>query len=238
MFKEKRFMNTILKTFALALVALMVTQPVYAQDITYSRYLENLNEINRARPEQSPKFQPSKDILNDRILDTTNRVVGEVKDLLLTRSGSIENLNANFNRLKLGTDELYVNYNDLNIRPVTNGYKMSYTDDQIEEIFPSLLANMASAAGGDQDEFSLKKIVGSKVKAKDGRTLGTVKDVLFDQLGGRAELLLVSMSYKALRGETVAVPFSLAKYDGSGSALSVTMPNEMAEAMITYAGEK
>ncbi len=231
-------MKNTLNIWALVTLALLIANPAMAQDITYSRYLENLNQINKARPEQSPKFQASKDILNDRILDSTNRVVGEVKDLLLTRSGSIENLNANFNRLKLGTDDLYVSYNDLNIRPVTNGYKMSYTDDQIEEIFPTLLANMASAAGADQDEYSLKKIVGATVKAKDGRTLGKVEDVLFDQLGGRAELLLVSMNYKALRGKTLAVPFSLAKYDASESTLGVTMPDEMAEAMIAYAGKK
>lgn len=228
-------MNTILKTAILLISGLVMAVPAHAQDITYLRYLENLNEINSYRPEQSAKHERSEEILNDRILDSTNRVVGEVKDVLLTRSGSIETLNADFNRLKLGTDELFVDYGDLSMRPVSNGYKMSYSDDQIEDLVPALLANMATAAGGDQDSYSLKKLIGAKVKAKDGRTLGNVEDVLFDNLGGRAELLFIEMKYRSARGESLAIPFSLAKYSASGKTIAITVPDQMADAMITHA---
>ena len=233
-------MNAFFKAglFTLALMFWGLT-PAQAQDAGFNSALQTLIKVNSYRPEKSAKHERSSEVLNDRILDSSNRVVGNVNDVILSRNGSIKLIDTDFDRLKLGTDSLIVSYDDLNIRPVSNGYKMAYTDDQIEEIFPSLLAGIATASGDDsRASFSLKKLVGASVKARDGRKLGKIEDVLFDSLGGRAELIFVSMTHKSLRGEGVAVPFNVAKYETTSTAVTATVPNFMADAMIEFANEK
>lgn len=238
--EKDKIMTGFFKAGFLTLAAIiMALSPAYAQDFGFNNALQTINKVNSYRPEKSPKHQGAADILKDRILDSRNRVVGNVNDVILSRNGSIKLIDTDFDRLKLGTDNLIISYDDFNVRPVSNGYKMSYTDDQIEEVFPELLANIATAAGeGSETAFSLKKIVGAEVKSKDGRKLGTVQDVLFDSLGGRAELIFVGMDYKSARGEGVAIPFNVAKYDATYKAVSLTVPNDMADAMIEYAKEK
>ena len=231
--------KTVLIRALLAAVVVAAFIPALAQaqntkGVGYVRALDLINRTNDYRPEQSPKHEKSKEIFSDRVIDKTNRVVGEVRDVVLDKNGVIQSLDIDFNRLRLGTDRMMVNYRQLGIRPVSNGYKMSYTDDQIEELVPELLASIDTAAGTDEDVRSLKKIVGQKISAKDGRVLGSVKDVLFDSLGGRAELLFVSMNYRGLRGETLALPFSEADFKKNGFVVK----NVMADAMIEYAKEK
>lgn len=238
--EKDNIMTGFFKTGFLTLAAiLMAFGSAFAQDLGFNNALQTINKVNSYRPEKSPKHQGSQDILKDRILDSRNRVVGNVNDVILSRNGSIKLIDADFDRLKLGTDQLIINYDDFSIRPVSNGYKMSYTDDQIEEVFPELLANIATASGeGSETAFSLKKIVGADVKAKDGRKLGKVQDVLFDSLGGRAELIFVAMDYKSARGEGAAIPFNVAKYDTDYKSVIATVPNDMADAMIQYAKDK
>lgn len=218
-------LSVVLSVFAMSLFNTAV-----AQSTDYMASLEKLNRINSYRPEQSPRHERSREIFSDRVLDRTNKVVGEVRDLILTRNGSIAHLDVEFDRLRLTTDRLVVNYPQLGIRPVSNGYKMSYTDDQIIELVPELLANIETAAGEDSDSYSLKKIIGSRVRAKDGRKLGKVEDVLFDSLGGRAEFLLVEMTQRSVRGELVAIPFSEARY-----GKKIQVKDSFADAMIAYA---
>lgn len=222
----------------LTVLALLITcaipQTTLAQDASFVRALDTINRVNRIRPEQSPRFERSKEIFSDRMIDSTNRVVGEVNDVIVDPNGAINMLDVEFNRLRLGTDKLAINYRELGIRPVSNGYKMNYTDDQITDLVPSLLAGVETASGEDANTFSVRKTIGRKIENTDGQILGTVDDVLFDNLGGRAELLLVAMSYKSLRGKYVAIPFAEANY----RERNITVSNEFGQAMLEYAKDR
>ena len=212
-------------------VAFIGMSPAHAQSTRYIQALERINKINSYRPDQSPRHERSREVISDRVLDNQNRVVGEVRDIVLNRNGSIAMLYVEFDRLRLSTDKLMVSYPELGIRPVSNGYKMNYTDDQIADLVPELLANVETASGDDADTYSLKKLLGRKIYAEDGRTLGKIEDVLFDSLGGRAELLYINLSYKALRGDNMALPFGMASYKGK----RITVNNDVADAMINFA---
>ena len=128
-----------------------------------------------------------------------------------------------------------MNYRQLGIRPVSNGYKMSYTDDQIAELVPELLAGVETAAGSDEDVSQLEKNHRSK-DFSQGRAVHWVRSKMccLILLGGRAELLFVSMNYRGLRGETLALPFAEADFKKNGFVVS----NVMADAMIEYAKEQ
>ncbi len=217
--------------FILSIMLFSFSAPVMAENARMTKALQRLEEINSYRPEQSSKHERSKDVLDNRVLDKTNRVVGEVNDVILTRNGSISSLNVNFNRMKLRTSSLYINYSDLGVRPVSNGYKMSYTDDQVAAIVPDILANIETASGKNADTYSTRKIIGRNIYSKNGRKLGKVKDILFDAKGHRAEMLYIVMGYKSVRGEKMAIPFSQASYEGS----KINVKDSFADAMIAYA---
>ena len=208
--------------------------PTFAQSASYMRAFEHLEKINSYRPEQSGRHERSRDVLSKRLLDDTNRVVGEIDDVILHRSGAINMLNIDFDRLRLDTGNLFIDYNDLGIRPATNGYKMEYTDDQIKELVPELLANMETASGASENNYSTKKLIGRQIYAKDGRKIGKIEDVLFDANGSHADMLFIAMTQRPVRGEKMAIPFSNASYKGK----KITVKNDFADAMIGYARTK
>lgn len=205
--------------------------PVLSQSASHIRALNELEKINSYRPEQSNRHTRSRAVFSKRVLDDTNRVVGEVDDVILHRSGAINMLNIDFNRLRLDTGNLFIDFDDLGIRPVSNGYKMSRTDDDIREMVPDLLASMATASGSNSNGYSTKKLLGKKIYARDGRRLATIQDVLFDARGTHADMLFVSMNQKPVRGEKIAIPFSQVSFRGK----NLTVKNDFADAMIDFA---
>ncbi len=205
-----------------------------AQAGDYERFLETLTEINRIDPLQAPSYERDDDILKRHILDRKNRVVGEVQDVILTPEGSISSLFVKFDRLRLNTS-VYLNYRDMRIRPVSNGYALSFDDEQIENMYPVFLANIETAAGEEGETVSARSLVGASVKSSDGRKVGKVKHVMFGSRGGQAEVLYIAMIYGILRGKSIAVPYDAVKFDSNGKKPKLTVSEEQADAMIDFA---
>lgn len=212
------------------MLALPAQVPAYANELGYMGYLEQLGRLNAYSPEQSPRHERSEEVLTDRITDSKNAVMGEVRDVILNQQGAITMLDVELDRLKMGSDRMTLDYTAMAIEPAGNGYKLGLDKGQIVELFPTLLANIPTASGGD-DMISTQNLIGKTVKSESGRKIGLVEDVLFDQLGGKAELLFVSMKYSGLRGQGVAIPFNAARYDANGKYITVTVNDDMAKAM-------
>ena len=218
------------------MLALLGTAPVaHGSEALKQQYLQELQEINARNPARSSQYEDLANIRDDKILDSTNRVVGEVNDILLSQQGNIEYMNIDFNRLKLGTDSLFMAYGRAGMRPVSNGYKMTLSDDDIRTQLPTILAQTASAAGDDQDIYSASKIPGAPVFAQNGAQLGVVKKVLFEGQGRYAELLYIDYNHKRTRGRDMAIRFNDARFDASGNALRINVPVALAEAMEDFA---
>ena len=213
------------------LLMIATAQPLHAD--TLNRSLETLSELNRIQPLQNPEYSTGEKLLDGRILDRKNKVVGELHDILLSSGGEVSSIAVEFNRLRLGA-EVYLGSNELQINPVSNGYALGLDDDQIKDAYPEMLAGIESAAG-NSDIFSVRKIVGANVKARDGRHLGTVDQVLFTGNGARAEALYVAMKYGTLRGEGVAIPFGSARIGYKNGQTSVLVGDDIADSMIAIA---
>lgn len=224
--------------FALVLaVFLLAAFPVIAVPPAYNPRTQEIAAINRIDPLQNPEYEESQDLLKRRMLDRKNKVVGSVRDIVINGNGSIAYVDVDFDRMNLGRP-VFVSYGTFNVKPVANGYAMTFDAKEIEELYPTLLAGIETAAGED-DAFSVKKMKGLEVWTASGRRIGTVNNVLFGAEGQRAELLYVSLSSGNLRGQGVAIPFGKADYDQVASQRRVTVPDDFAEAMIAFAkGEK
>lgn len=222
----------------LALLVLSFAAPVMAageKGREYRFFLEQISEINRFQVTQRPEHERGTVLLDRTIEDSTNRVVGEIDDIVLSPNGSITALSTKFDRLRLNAP-VFVNYREFRVQPVSSGYRMStMTDDRIEELYPELLASIETAAGDADSDFGVKSLIGSTIESTDGRRLGKVEDVLFRSLGSRADLLYVSMSYGTLRGRELAVPFEVVEYKTAGGRTVAIVDEDQADAMIDYA---
>lgn len=200
-----------------------------------SRLSDSLSFLNRTKPLQNPRFDRAKDVLDKRVVDNSNRVVGDVNDILLSNNGNISSINADLNRLRIRGD-IYLNYTQMRMRTISNAYSLNIQDDQLEDLLPTLLNNIESAAG-NEDTFSLKKFDGARVVAEDGRRLGKVTDVLFANMTSRAQALYVDLNYKSIRGETIAIPYNIARFEPKARVFDVVLSNADADAIIEYARE-
>ncbi len=214
------------------LIFFLVPAPGFAAD-PYNTKIQTLSDLNRIAPLQRPEWDSTNDILGRKIIDNKMKVVGTAKDILLSPNGNIVSMNIDFDRLRLGAP-IYVDYSTLNMRPTSNGYAMDFEAQQIADIYPSLLAEVATAAGTDEDTVSLDRLRGLEVWAEDGRRIGALNDVLFGGDGNRAEALYVSMTYGTLRGETIAIPFNQGKVREVSAQRRMYIPDDMADAMIAY----
>lgn len=226
-------MKLILLAIAAFLLGAVIPNLASAQSIEFSKAVQELRSMNRLNPLQSPHFTPSKDVMKSHILDRSRKTVGEVHDVLLNQTGSIESIKVEFDRLRLPT-EVFVDYDDMGMQPTTSGYITSFEDDQIQDVFPQLLAGIATASGAE-NVYSTNKLIGKDMVSPDGRKLGKVDEILFDGQGGRAAAMLVKMNYGRLTGTPLAIPFGVTKIDTSGSRVQVMVEKEMADAMISVA---
>lgn len=213
---------------------LWLAAPASAQE--FSKTLKTVSDYNRVQPLQNPELVRTEKILTRRVADNKSKVIGEVQDVVIARNGSIRSLKVDFNRLHLGAP-VYLNYSTLDIEPVGNTYRVGFADDEIEQAYPGLLAEMETAAGGD-DDLSLRNIQGVPVQAFDGRDVGTVKDVLFASEGNRAEALYVTLASGPARGKGIAIPIKAATFGESGQKITAVISNELANAMFDFAVKK
>jgi sporulation protein YlmC with PRC-barrel domain len=233
--KESLFKQEIFMRFAAFFVLVFfafTTLPALGAD--YNPKTEIIAEINRAHPLQNPKYETATDILGRRMLDRKNKVVGSIKDIVLNQTGGIAFLDVDFDRMKLGR-KVFVNYSTFNVKPVTNGYAMSFDSNEIEEIYPSLLADIESAAGDEDNVLSLSKVQGTEVWNASGERIGTVNNILFGSNGQRAEAVYITLTQGNLRGDGIAVPFSQVNFSEVAGKRRATVADDTAEAMIAFA---
>ncbi|MCB9982828.1 MAG: PRC-barrel domain-containing protein [Rhodospirillales bacterium] len=217
----------------LLLALILICAPsakAFAEDFTATRTWEELDKIDAARPLRSAKYKDAKDMLSARILDETNRVIGEVDDIILDRNGAITQLTVDFDRLRLGIGPLNINYNDMRTRKATNGFKLGYSNNEIRARVPQILADMETASGENEDTYSLKKLIGQPIYNTKSAKLGEIEEILFDQVSGRAKFMALKLSEKSVRGKTALIPFSEARYQDA----KLTVSNNFSNILLAY----
>lgn len=207
--------------------------PLAALAQNYAPFVQSLAEINKIQPMQNPGYKHADDMVNWRVLDNKNKVVGSVNDMIVTKNGSVTSLAVEFDRLKL-PGEVFIDYRELNTRPASSGYILGLADNQLENLYPNLLANIETAAGEAGEAFSARSLMGALVRSTDGRTFGKVQNILFGGGGQRAEALFIALDGGTLRGKTLAVPFGQVALQDNAGRTEVMLTKEQADAMLEF----
>ena len=233
-------MRAALFVFAFLTALSFLSLPAVAGSTTgtpaFNNQLLSVRQFNAIKPLQNPEYERGTRVLERRVLDSKNRVVGMVDDIILAPNGSIESLKVDFDRLRLSTP-VYINYRTLKVSSVTRGYQLSFNETEIADIYPGLLADIATAAG-DEGDLSLARLKGVPVLSDNGRRIGTIKDILFASAGNRAQAVYVEMMGAAMNETGVAIPFRSGTFREQGSKITLVLPDALADAMLNFAGNK
>ncbi len=214
------------------LIASFTPSAAHAQK-SFGAFSKSLAKINRIKPLQNPYFIQSEDILNRDIVDTKYRVVGDLEDVILSQSGTIETLNVKFNRLHLPS-VVSLDYQNMGIESETNNYALDVSSDVVEEIYPELLASISPASGGNNRFFSLQNMIGSRVQSDTGTNIGEVTEVLFNSYGNKVEALYVEVARGPNRGKGIAIPFNNLDIKGKGRGIEVTLSKVQTKAFWNF----
>lgn len=219
--------------FALFLFASIDT--AYAQDNIAQQRL--ISEMNRIKPLQNPRYEKAAAISGRNILDSTNKVVGKVEDILLdVGNGEVTSILGKLKRLHL-SQSVYLNYRALDISSLSTGYSIGFRKDEIVDIYPTLLANIETAAG-NSDIISLNTLLDRRVMTSEDKFLGRVEDVLFNDQGTQALGLYISVTSGTLRNEGIMIPFTAATFLEKLSGSEAHIDQSLADYMIKYIKEQ
>ncbi len=208
----------------------MVLPAANAQN--YGETYQQIQDLNIGNPANGQRFDRVDQVLKRKVQDRKSNVVGTLHDILLSPNGYVDSIQVEFDRLQK-REKIDMNYSDAAIKAVPSAYILTlYSKEEVEELYPTLLANIQTAAGAE-DIYSAKNIIGAVVRTDTGRVMGKVENVLFDNQGDRARALYVKMS-GSNRSE-IAMPFSIAKFDFANGRKDILISEEQAKALTDYA---
>ncbi len=191
-----------------------------------------ITEMNRIKPLQNPRYETADQLLNRNILDSTKKIAGEVKDVLIDKkNGKVSSILADFDRLNLN-QEAYLNFESLDIKSFSKGYGIGYRSEVIKEIYPTLLADIETAGQGDR--IALKSIINRRVVTSDGKTIGRIDNILFNRKATRAIGLYVNVTSGTIFEEGIVIPFVLANFVDKASGPEAQIHEKVAGHMVRY----
>lgn len=209
----------------------------FALDATQTiSFKDTLNDLNRIKPLQNPRHALAEDILSRNLIDSRNKVIGEVDDVLFDTEGKVDSLLVSFDRLRL-TQPVFLKYGTVDIKHASNGYKIEFPSDQIVEIYPELLSEIETAAG-DDSTISLKSLVGRPVITSKGIQIGTMQDILFDQSGHYIRSAYLQVNYKTIRDRGVSIPMNVLEFKHENGVINISIDQDYADLIVQYAEDE
>lgn len=197
--------------FAVLTIALiMVVVPASAQNLAIA--MQEIIRLNRVQLEKNTEYDDAQSILNRQLSDNKNHVIGRVYDVLLNPAGMIESLYVDFKETGY-SQKVYLDYAGMRVQALSDSYNLAFNNEQLELMYPQILADTATASGDDSGVFSLKGMVGQTMEDEKGERLGTVKTIFFSRNGSRAEAIYVDMGI----AKDIVLPFNALANDQNKS---------------------
>lgn len=196
-----------------------------------------IEKYNNIKPLQNPRYERSSKILKRRIIDGKNKTVGNVKDIIFDkRNGRVRTLYIEFDRLNL-QKAVYLDYDKMDIRSFSTGYRINFGKDEIKTLYPVLLSNIEPASGNIKDapDISLGRILGSKLVSSTGKKLGNVEDVLFNDKGKYVRSIYLNINHRTVHNKGVAMPLSILSFEENNGRIKTVIDEAYVETIVSMA---
>lgn len=178
--------------------------PAAAQDSQFENQLQLLNQTPASR---NPAFLNWDAMFSMKILSANRQLIGNVEDIKVDESGALVGLVSEVNRLDRGEQVVQNQAHEIKFHEGINSFEIPLAFSETPDTAPEALAAIAPAAGGGQT-LSLRAMKGAEVRSQDGRWLGTVKDVVFDEQAQAVQALVLEDVPGARRYTEIAIPFN------------------------------
>ncbi len=212
------------------LLLCILAMPVQAQGKLTLQ--QAITKMNRIQPLQNPRYETADQVLGRNILDSSQKVAGEVKDIIINQeNGNVSSILADFDRLNLN-QPAYLNFESLDIKSFSKGYGIGFRSEVIKEIYPTLLADIETAGNGNM--IGLKSIINRRVTTNEGKNIGRVDNVLFNRKATRAIGLHVNVTSGTIFDEGITIPFVLAQFVEKDSGPEAQINQLVADYMVEY----
>lgn len=222
----------ILSTFFVLIF--FVASPVFADDMSVAGFEKELRDMNRVKPLQDHRYKQLKDILDSRILDKTNRVIGTVEDVTFNVEGGVEAVVADLDRLQLG-ESIPLSLSDINVVSMSKGYRFDIAASEIEDLYPMLLANIATASGGDLQVLSVNGLIGGSISSDKFTNFAEVTDILFDTRATSVHAIFATVNYRTIRKKGIALPIEAFDFMQENGRMKIMIKEGLDDSLIDYA---
>lgn len=225
-----------MKRYLLLRVLMLLAMPLSAHAVEGDpSFALTLAEYNAVNPKQSDLFERGSRLTGGKVLDSQNKTIGDIRDIMIDEGGNIVAIDGALNRLKGGGVNLPLNYASLALTPVSGGYKLGQTARQVEDMLPQLLSDIQTSSGTQAQSLSVNRLIGAGVETEQGVRLGKIEDVIFESEGARIHSLLVRVNYKSVSGKSVAIPMNAVRYSYETGRPQLTLTQAQAEALLAFA---
>jgi len=227
----------------LKLIVLMVLFIGVSTSLAFAQHMDQaqalLATLNDRAPLQNSELTQTRDLVGRKVVDNKNKVIGKVDDILISRHGSVSHYLVDFNRLNLNTP-VYLTQGTIQTNDFKDRFRVDFDDNEVEAMYPNLLSQISPASGKNSAaNINVKNLKAAKLYAEDGRFLGTVDQVLFNQYGTAAKALYVDLKYRGVSGVSLAIPFQGLSFVKKGrSAAKISVSDRVADTILAFAAEK
>ena len=218
---------------AFFILALLIASPVFADDIDVMDFEKSLRDMNRVKPLQDHRYHQLKDVLNRRILDKTNRVMGTVEDITFNMDGTVATVVADLDRLQLG-EAIPLSLEDIGIESMSKGYRVDIAGAKIEDLYSTFLANIATASGDNNKVLSVNSLMGQSISMQAFLNVAKVTDILFDEPATRVHAIYVTVNHRTIRKKGVALPIDAFDFSEENGRIKIMVKAGLGDSLLEY----
>ena len=190
------------------LCVLFSVNSVVAQtmDDSLIEFENRLDVLNQTPITQSLRYKTDQNMFAMRVIDSNRQVVGSVEDVKFDEGGVLVSLVSEINNVGRRTKVVEHETYQMTFHDQMNAFEIPLSLKNTPEVSAQALAEISPSAGGGKI-IGLKGMLGAEVRSRDGRWLGEVANVVFDEKAEKVIALVLQDVPGASRYKKIAMPF-------------------------------
>ena len=194
-----------------------------SEEMTFEEKLAEFNSTKAFLTE-------SRKLFSGQVSDNEDRVIGEIKDIIIGEGGEVMGIIAVLGRLSLG--DVYMNTQDMKLEGSEKGYRIAYSGNVLKKIFLDMPKTPPQSPEGKI--LSAKALYKKDVITRKGDSFGKIVDLLFSEDARHVEAILMEVDFGPLRKTLIAVPMEALTFSQKRTKPIFTIDSKMAAKVLEF----
>jgi sporulation protein YlmC with PRC-barrel domain len=184
--------------------------PLAQAQISTAEFNNQIALLNQTPVRRNPRLMTDEKLFDFRIIDSNSQLVGNLSDLIVSPSGKIERIGSLIKTMVKEPRVIYKKYTPEQYREDISAFEVPIViseqpSEREENSTAAALASLEPSSGGSS--YSIKDMVGKDLTTPDGRFMGKIKNIVFNDKVTRIEALLLEDIPSARRNKEIAMPY-------------------------------